>query len=155
MSDATRDVLSEFVLTPDPQGLPLQQTLGIGALSALELAERYRRFLCPGCDTLHETLWQAEDCCPPKIEEIYECPVCDLTHHSVDAAADCEQSHGDTPGTAQGGPWGCPVCHAPYDALRAAVDCCLWKGMAWDERAQMVREVQTGRRSSDAFEVHP
>ncbi|MGF6641847.1 hypothetical protein [Paraburkholderia sp. MM6662-R1] len=148
------DMDGTFTLTPT-EGRPLQQALhGVPSATSSQLLDRYRRYMCPTCETVHDSEWDAEDCCPRAIEMFYQCPVCDKQHNSVDAAADCERSHGDLDEEADGGPWACPVCHALFVTLQTAVDCCLWKRMGWEQRAQIVREVRVRLRSREPFEAH-
>lgn len=46
-------------------------------------------WLCRECDTAHESLDEANDCCKPSIAEGYLCPICRSYHETSDAAAAC------------------------------------------------------------------
>lgn len=53
----------------------------------MTLRPKYR---CHYCLELHETEWEAEECCgPPEVVEVWECPDCGETYETESCAIDC------------------------------------------------------------------
>lgn len=52
---------------------------------------RVTKYQCPSCGVLHDHDFQAEDCCPPEVDEVtcWECPVCFDVHEDEEKARHC------------------------------------------------------------------
>lgn len=53
--------------------------------------EAKRVWMCSVCETVHDNEYEAEECCPPEVWEMYQCPVCDETHDTEEEALECCQ----------------------------------------------------------------
>jgi hypothetical protein len=47
------------------------------------------RFECGECSEVHDLEWDAEQCCPVRVREVYECPQCRGPHPNECAAFEC------------------------------------------------------------------
>ena len=46
------------------------------------------KYQCPDCGDLHDDNYDAEQCCPVHIHELYICPICDEDHMTEKEARD-------------------------------------------------------------------
>ncbi len=99
--------------------------------------ERVKLYLCPECDSPHDTPGEAASCCPNAIDwnYFYVCPHCDKEHREEDDAIQCCATNEN--------PTACPVCGADAagDAHEAA-NCCLWKDLPPDARLRIACAVE-------------
>lgn len=47
------------------------------------------QWMCEGCDDIHDTEWDAQQCCPPEVTEIWRCPICSDIHYEEQGAILC------------------------------------------------------------------
>ena len=55
-------------------------------MTAAQAPEAWR---CGDCLTVHDNELDAQECCPPKIDEGYTCPLCGDFHLAEEAALEC------------------------------------------------------------------
>jgi hypothetical protein len=51
-------------------------------------------YRCDLCDEVHEHEFQAEDCCPPSVSEVWVCETCESTNWDLAEADACCQADG-------------------------------------------------------------
>ena len=107
-------------------------------------ADDYIRYVCHGCDKLHESEDSAAECCPPDIEAVWVHPDSGERFFDADAlreALDCP-AQGDTP---------CPVCHSKCKDTHDAANCCLWKDLDVAARFRIAQAVDAGAEWGEAI----
>ena len=55
-------------------------------MSNIKAIEKY---VCCECDTTHDDLCEAEECCAPNISTVYACPTCGITYSDMQHAEVC------------------------------------------------------------------
>lgn len=51
--------------------------------------EAKRVYMCSVCESVHDNEYQAEECCPPEVWELWQCPFCEETHDTEEEALEC------------------------------------------------------------------
>ena len=57
-------------------------------MSARTIAEKFQ---CDACGEIHDTVYGAIECCPPKVFGVFVCPVCGDYSKTVEEALQCWQ----------------------------------------------------------------
>ncbi len=48
-----------------------------------------QKYVCEACEERHDTRWDAEECCKPKVKEVWVCEECDEEHQTAQGAEEC------------------------------------------------------------------
>ena len=84
----------------------------------MEVREPKKKYQCSQCNQVHETHYQAEECCQPEVYDVWECTECGETHDTKEQAVACCPLLPDAPGQV------CPSClrsHAGSAIEQAAI----------------------------------
>lgn len=104
-------------------------------------------FICDVCGMSHNTLDDAEHCCPNPTSEAYVCGVCNEEHDTAHEAMAC---------CGNGSDLRCPVCLKYAESYEDAADCCLHlhPGLTHAARQLIAQDVESGDTWVDAVKRH-
>lgn len=108
-------------------------------------------YLCSICETEHDDMEDAADCCKPDVYTRYRCGVCRDLHRTEEKAEKCHAMVHDNSQPKQ-----CPICLKSAETYQVAADCHLHTHptMTAHGRSLVAEAVEAGMSWVDAIAAH-